>query len=46
MIETVKANGLGPYAYLIDVLKNLPGAQTEEDICALLPWNWSETIQA
>lgn len=46
VIETAKANGLEPYAYLIDVLKNLPGAQTEEDICALLPWNWRETIQA
>lgn len=46
LIETAKANGLEPYAYLVDVLKNLPAAETEADISNLLPWNWGETIQA
>ncbi len=46
LIETAKANGLEPYAYLVDVLKNLPAAETDADISRMLPWNWGETIQA
>jgi len=39
LIETAKANGLEPYAYLTQVLKALPYADTVEKIEALLPWN-------
>jgi transposase len=39
LIETAKANGLEPYAYLSQVLKALPYADTVEKIEALLPWN-------
>jgi len=39
LIETAKANGLEPYAYLTQVLKVLPYADTVEKIEALLPWN-------
>jgi transposase len=39
LIETAKANGVEPYAYLIHVLKALPNAVTVEQIEALLPWN-------
>jgi transposase len=39
LIETAKANGLEPYAYLRHIYTQLPGAQTLEDIEALLPGN-------
>lgn len=39
VIETAKANGLEPYAYLRKVFAELPAAQCVEDIEALLPWN-------
>jgi transposase len=39
LIETAKANGLEPYAYLIQVLTALPYAESVEEIEALLPWN-------
>ena len=38
VIETAKANGLEPYAYLRKVLTDLPAAKTVEEIEALLPW--------
>ncbi|WP_274518449.1 transposase domain-containing protein [Congregibacter litoralis] len=38
MIETAKANGLEPYAYLRRVFTALPQAETVEEIEALLPW--------
>ncbi len=41
LIETAKANGLEPYAYLRHVFKVLPQAASVEDIEALLPWNMS-----
>ncbi|MEC4684230.1 MAG: IS66 family transposase [Nitrospirota bacterium] len=37
LIETAKANGLEPYAYLRFLFEELPGANTEEDYRALLP---------
>jgi transposase len=40
LIETAKANELEPYAYLQRVFKELPAAQSLEDIEALLPWNF------
>lgn len=38
LIETAKANNLEPYHYLHHVFKELPRAQTVEDIEQLLPW--------
>jgi len=39
LIETAKANGLEPYAYLRRVFTEMPAATTVEDIEALLPWD-------
>jgi transposase len=39
MVETAKANGLDPYAWLRRVMRDLPAARTVEEIEALLPWN-------
>ena len=39
LIETAKANGLEPYAYLHHVLQHIATAATLEKIEALLPWN-------
>lgn len=39
LIETVKANGLEPYAYLRYLFAELPKATTVEDVEALLPGN-------
>ncbi len=38
LIETAKANGLEPYAYLRNVFTELPKATSVEVIKALLPW--------
>lgn len=38
LIETAKANGLEPYAYLRRLFALLPAAMTVADIEALLPW--------
>jgi hypothetical protein len=39
VIETAKANGFDPFAYLILVISRLPLAQTVDDVESLLPWN-------
>lgn len=39
LIETAKANGHEPYAYLRHIFEKLPLAETEEDYKAMLPWN-------
>ncbi|WP_419622011.1 transposase domain-containing protein, partial [Thiolapillus sp.] len=39
LIETAKANGLEPFAYIHHVLQHIGGASTVEEIEALLPWN-------
>lgn len=39
LIETARANGRDPYAWLCHVLERLPLARTVDDIEALLPWN-------
>ncbi|VXD04538.1 conserved hypothetical protein [Pseudomonas sp. 8Z] len=41
LIETAKANGQEPYAWLRYILERLPAAQRLEDYEALLPWNCS-----
>jgi len=42
LIETAKANGLEPYAYLNFVFKRLPYADTVEKLEALLPWQYKK----
>jgi len=42
VIETAKANGLEPYAYLKRIFTELPNAQTLEQIENLLPWGLAE----
>lgn len=42
LIETAKANGLEPYAYLRHIFTELPKATTLAGIEALLPWNVSK----
>ena len=39
LIETAKANGLEPYAYLRHIFEKMPLAQTEQDLKDLLPQN-------
>ena len=41
LIETAKANGREPYAYLRHILKRLPQVNSVEGYEALLPWNCS-----
>ena len=41
LIETAKANGVEPYAYLRTVVANIAAADTDEALEALLPWNVS-----
>jgi transposase len=43
LIETAKANGQEPYAYLRHILERLPLAKSVEDYEALLPWNCPQT---
>ena len=45
LVETAKANGLEPYAYLHEVLTELPAAKTVEDIERLLPFNQANAQQ-
>jgi hypothetical protein len=42
LIETAKASGCEPYAYLARVFAELPKATTLADVEALLPWNVAE----
>jgi len=43
LIETAKANGQEPYAWLRHILERLPSASSVEDYEALLPWNCPQT---
>lgn len=43
VIETAKANGHEPYAYLRKILCDLPAVKTAEDVEALLPWRLDPT---
>ncbi|MCA1772174.1 MAG: transposase domain-containing protein [Halomonas sp.] len=43
LIETAKANGLSPYAYLQYVFETLP-TLNDDDFNTLLPWQWKETL--
>jgi len=46
LIETAKANGVEPYAYLRHIFKALPYADSVEKIEALLPWNVKGDVTA
>jgi transposase len=39
LVESAKANGIEPHAYLTVLFEKLPTATTVEDFEALLPWN-------
>jgi hypothetical protein len=39
LFETVKANNIEPYRYLVALLKKLPLSQTVDNYEALLPWD-------
>lgn len=39
LIETAKANGVEPYAYLRQVFTRLPNMTTKDDLGELMPWN-------
>jgi transposase len=43
LIETCKANGINPYAYLVDLFRHLPLAKAADDFEALLPWRFTKT---
>jgi transposase len=44
LIETAKANGIEPHAYLHHLFTHLPTATTVEAIEALLPWHVNTTL--
>ena len=46
LIESAKANGLEPYAYLRHIFEKLPLAQTKQDFKDLLPQNIDSAIIA
>ena len=39
LLQTAKANGHEPYAWLRRVMRDLPAAKTVDEVEALLPWN-------
>ena len=39
VLETARANGKEPFAYLTKVLRLIPDAETMADVERLLPWN-------
>lgn len=41
LVETAKANGIEPYAYVQQVIGNIAAADTDEALDALMPWNMS-----
>jgi len=41
LVETAKANGIEPHAYLTQLFTRVPAAASVEDFEALLPWNLS-----
>jgi transposase len=46
LVETSKANGVEPHAYLTHLFTLLPYAKTVEDFEALLPWNAKDALQS
>lgn len=46
IVETAKANGVEPHAYLSLLFERLPHAKSVEDFEALLPWNVKGALAA
>jgi transposase len=46
LVETAKANGVEPHAYLAAVFERLSHAKTVEDFEGLLPWNFEPARRA
>lgn len=46
LVETAKANGQEPYAWLLHALECLPHGASVEDYEALLPWNCTPQIHS
>ncbi|MES2824202.1 MAG: IS66 family transposase [Pseudomonadota bacterium] len=44
LIETAKANGLEPHAYLKKIFTELPNVKTVDDVESLLPWNCKAVV--
>lgn len=40
LVQTARANGVEPYAWLAHVMRSIPCAQTADDYEALMPWNF------
>jgi transposase len=45
LVESAKANGVEPHAYLTTLFEKLPTATTALDFEALLPWNVKATLR-
>jgi hypothetical protein len=43
-VETAKANGQEPYAYLRHILEHLPQVNSVEGYETLLPWNCTPAL--
>ena len=39
LVETAKANGVEPHAYLTHLFERLPYLSTADDYQSMLPWN-------
>lgn len=46
LVESSKANGVEPHAYLSYLFTHLPAASTVEQFEALLPWNVKSSIRS
>ena len=44
LVETARANGLEPYAYIRHILEHIGTADTVEKLEALLPWNAKDAL--
>ena len=40
LVQTARANGVEPYAWLAHVMRSIPTAHTADDYEALMPWNF------
>jgi hypothetical protein len=46
LVETARANGIEPHAYLSHLFAELPRVTTAENFEALLPWNLSAALRS
>lgn len=45
LVETAKANGIDPFAYLQYVIKTMPTLRTAAEVECLLPWNMPASVR-